>query len=247
MKYYKKLIAISFTLILCIFGVANVEAKEEVVFTSSNGVELTAKEYSFLVNAYNKDFPKNMTQEEYDFFKKGNYFDSTIEKKTYTENNSKIKQGTYYSTASKSIQITKAYSSSNCAITITATWFGDPSIKSYDLIGAYLQNVSRVGSVLTRSYSTTSSTAPSYTKTTANGVGASIRVPTAGSNISLYQAFTTTKGGTVYASYQHALANTTLAVSKQYNFSIIGYGNVFSFYGSAAGLYDRMNGVNISV
>lgn len=247
MRAYNKVIAILFTLFLSLFGAVNVNAKEPIVFTSSNGVELTAKEYNFFVNMYNKDFPKDMTQEEYEFFYKGNYFNSPIEKKTYFEKDPKLKSGTFYGTSSKCIQISSACSGSYCAVTTTVTWYGNPSVKSYDLLGAYLADVSLVNTPLTRSSSTTSSTAPSYTKTASNGVGASIRVPTAGSNISLYQALTTTKGGVVYASYQHAKSNTTLAVSKQYNFSKVGYGGVFGFYGSALSVYDQMNGVYISV
>lgn len=247
MRGYNKIIVVLFALFLSFFGMVNVNAKEPIVFTSSKGVELTAKEYKFLVNMFNEEFPKDMTQEEYDFFYKGNFFNSSIEKKTYVENDQNIKYGTFYGTSSKGIQISKACSSTYCAITTTVNWYANPSVKSYDLLGAYLADVSLVNTPLTRSSSTTSSTAPSYTKITSKGVGASIRVPTAGSNISLYQALTTTKGGVVYASYQHAKANTTLAVSKQYNFSLTGYGGVFGFYGSALGVYDQMNGVYISV
>ena len=75
MRAYNKVIAILFTLFLSLFGAVNVNAKEPIVFTSSNGVELTAKEYNFLVNMYNKDFPKDMTQEEYEFFSVSMLFD----------------------------------------------------------------------------------------------------------------------------------------------------------------------------
>ena len=43
------------------------------------------------------------------------------------------------------------------------------------------------------------------------------------------------------------MSNTTLAVSQQFNVSRIGYGGVFSFYGTATSVYDNMNGVDIAV
>ena len=60
-------------------------------------------------------------------------------------------------------------------------------------------------------------------------------------------SFKVSKGGTVFGSYQHAMQNTTLPVSQDYNFSIVGYGNVFDYYGNAIGVYDGMNGVDINV
>lgn len=63
----------------------------------------------------------------------------------------------------------------------------------------------------------------------------------------LNQDYDVSKGGTVYASYQHATSNTTLATSQNYTFSLTGYGRVFLFYNSARNIYDAMNGVDISV
>lgn len=48
------------------------------------------------------------------------------------------------------------------------------------------------------------------------------------------QTFKVSKGGTVYASYQHAMRNIFLADSKNYTLSKAGYGEVFKFAGTAA-------------
>lgn len=53
-----------------------------------------------------------------------------------------------------------------------------------------------------------------------------------------------TTGGTVYASYQHAQANITLATSKKYNFSSSGMGNVFGFYDGVGSYYDNTIGLS---
>lgn len=52
--------------------------------------------------------------------------------------------------------------------------------------------------------------------------------------------------GAVWASYQHAQANITLATSKLYNFSSNGYGGVLSFYGAASGIYDNTTGLSLT-
>lgn len=68
-----------------------------------------------------------------------------------------------------------------------------------------------------------------------------------GSNIIINQTFSTTKNGTIYASYQHAISNTSLSTSQNYTFSNLGYGRVFLFNGSARNIYDAMNGVDINI
>ncbi|MBE6145534.1 MAG: hypothetical protein E7171_02820 [Firmicutes bacterium] len=52
--------------------------------------------------------------------------------------------------------------------------------------------------------------------------------------------------GQVWATYQHAQANITLATSKLYNFSSSGYGGVLSFYGNASGIYDNTTGMHLA-
>ena len=53
-------------------------------------------------------------------------------------------------------------------------------------------------------------------------------------------------GGTVYASYQHAQANITLATSKKYNFSTSGMGGVFGFYDGVGSYYDDTPGIELN-
>ena len=51
---------------------------EEVYFTNENGVSMTEKEYNFFSEMYNKNYPKVVTQDIYDMFKDGNYFNGKI-------------------------------------------------------------------------------------------------------------------------------------------------------------------------
>ncbi len=228
-----------------ILSISNVNAQEAAYYTSSNGVSLTEKEYNFFVEMYDEDFPKGITQEEYDMYADGNFFDGKIEKKVIEEKTQPTTRGTFHSTANKSIQIATSCNSL-CTVAVSVNWINNPTIRSYDVIGAYLSGVSKTGSVTTRSSSSSTTVTATSTKTENVGFGASIKLPS-GSSVRLYQSFITSKGGHIYASYQHAMSNTTLAVSQQFNVSRIGYGGVFAFYGTATSVYDNMNGVDIAV
>lgn len=57
----------------------------------------------------------------------------------------------------------------------------------------------------------------------------------------------TSKWATVYASYQHAASNVTLAQSKAYNISHNGYGEVINFATAVENYYDGMQGVSIAL
>lgn len=215
----------------------NVSAKE-VYYTTANGIELSYDEYNFISEFYWDGFQDIMTADTYNYLVEQNAFGHKITKVT-----SKADKGT---NASKYITISKTCPS-NCVITLVNTWTASPTIRSYDVIGAYLSGVSYVSHNGTYVSSTAGTTNFYNLKTATNGMGNSVKLPNSGSNIVVSTTFTTTTGGTVYGSYQHATTNTTLATSKNYNFAIYGYGNVFDFYGSAVGVYDGMAGVSTSV
>lgn len=240
----KKIAKILFVLIVSLIFISNVSAKErEIYYTNDNGVTLTKEEYDFLGEMYWDGFQKVMTQEEYDFYNEGNYFGGTIEKKKVYD--TPLTRGTFHSTANKSIQITKSCNTT-CAISVYVEWINNPTIRSYDVIGAYLYNTSKIGSVNANSSTNEHTNVASITNIKTNGFGSSILLP-AGNKVYVRQTFSVTKGGRIYASYQHAIRNTTLATSQQYDISVVGYGRVFDFYGDAANIYDNMNGVDIDV
>lgn len=130
----------------------------------------------------------------------------------------------------------------------TLTWIKNPNIRSYDVIGAYLENVNRLD-VPSTMVVIDDSTRQNYdtVKYDNNGFGVSVLLPLTAGNIKVSQTFKTSKGGTVYASYQHANKNISLINSNAYTISKNGYGNVFNFIGNIANIYDKMNGVSIDI
>lgn len=233
-----------FIFLLSFFTLTNVNAEErKIYYTNNNGVELTKDEYDFLTEVYWNGYQSKMTQDEYDYYRDGDYFGGEVEKKIVYD--TPLTRGTFHSTPNKAIQISKTCNTT-CSITIGVEWINNPTIRSYDVIGAYLYNTRKIGTVSAYATTNNNSNFASITNVQTNGFGSSVLLPS-GSNVHVYQTFSVAKGGRVYGSYQHAIKNTTLAVSQKYNIDITGYGSVFGFYGDAVNTYDNMNGVDITV
>ncbi len=243
----KKIIGVLIMLVAVLSFSKNVYAEESIYYTTTNGIELTEEEYHFLTEFYWDGYPDMMTEAQYEEFKNSDLLDRKLQVKRIEDHGENSIQSTSHGTGAKVLKIAAACSSSNCMITLNLDWLVVPAIKSYDVIGAYLSGVSLISHNGTYVVSTTSSNYYNNLKTAYNGIGNSVKLPSSGSNFIVNMSFTTTKGGTIYGSYQHAMSNTTLPVSKYYNFSLAGYGNVFSFYGSAVGIYDGMGGVDITI
>mgnify|MGYP002569071402 CR=1 FL=1 len=228
------------------FNCLSVSAKEnEYYYTNEQGVNLTQEEYEFLTKMYWDDYPKIMTQQDYENFKDLNILGQDITVKVIDESDKSNTRSSFHETGSKRLKIATTCSS-NCYHSVTLTWKTNPTIRSYDVIGAYFNGVSLTNNPTTQVIANNSTTFATNLKRATNGIGTSFKLPS-GSNIIINQTFSTTKGGTVYASYQHATSNTTLSTSQNYTFSTLGYGRVFLFSGSARNIYDAMNGVDITI
>ena len=243
---------ILFLVVICfclITSIKSVSAKE-VFYTNEKGFEFTQDEYNFFKKVYGeklvrKYFDSNLYSE----FAGIDFSNTQVNSKVYTTNESRqnpTKDSPFYSTPAKSIQISNFCSNYMCKIFVTATWLGDPSVKSYDDIGVYLDGPTRLGTPATIAYSTTNDNVASATRYDSDGFGSSVLLPQ-GNDIIISQTFLYTGTGTVYASYQHAMSTTTLTVAQQFDIDIIGYGNVFGFFDGAEDVYDAMNGVNLDV
>lgn len=221
-----------------------VEAKsKEVFFTNSYGVEFNEKEYDYFSKMFYDGYQETITPDEFNQYEKHEMDASLVETKFAS-----IIQpySTIISTSAKTLKISTSGSSKKY-VSVVATWKGSPSVRSYDLIGAYLSGVTLNGTVTTKLTYSGGGYFSTEMKTFNNGFGVSIELPKSGNNVVISQSFTTTTGGTIYASYQHAISNLSLSDSKKYSIGKNGYGNVFIFDSSIRNKYDGMSGVNISV
>ncbi len=228
----------------CFAFISGVYAKE-IYYTNEKGVSFTKEEYEFLSMMYWEGSQDLLSEDDYNKFIKSDIMNGTINIKEIKDNNI-VLYGTSINDGSKSLKIASSCSS-NCYVSLTTNWTASPSIRSYDVIGAYLENTSLVNDVSTTVSSTSGTRSSQEIKKFNNGFGVSISLPISGSSIVVNQTFRVNKGGHIYASYQHATRSITLADSKNYTLSRYGYGGVFKFSGIASSIYDRMNGVDIAV
>jgi hypothetical protein len=234
----KRLFALAIIAICTIFVIPEVKAAE-LYYKNDNGVILTKDEYDFFSYMFWEGSQELITKEDYSRFVKSNIMYGELGDSIYTEMQTRA---TSIETNNRTLKIVKSCNS-DCLISVTLTWKNNPTIKSYDVMGAYLENTQLVNSPKTVIGST------SYTdiKTFNNGFGVSMLLPKYDAAPVINQTFRVAKGGTIYASYQHSMRNISLADSKNYTLSKTGYGGVFNFYSTAANTYDRMNGVSINL
>lgn len=250
----KRRVIVMGLLAIAIFGMnirlTNAREKTgEVFYTTPNGIELTEKEYKFLTTFYWDSYVDSMTEEQYEDFVNSDLLDRELITKSTDDGNMCSPKSTSHTTQYKNLKISAACSY-NCTVSIVLTWLGNPTIRSYDVIGAFLSGPSLLSYVDATVMNNTTVYYFDNFKTEYsayyNGIGNSVLLPS-GTNLVVNQIFTTTTGGHIFGSYQHAMQNVSLATSKSYSFSLAGYGNVFSFYGNAYGKYDGMAGVDIAV
>lgn len=231
-------------LLILIPGIVNAE---DIYFTNENGVALTKKEYDYLVERFAEGFPKIMNNEDYTNLVSEELINSKINTAYFEDAVMPLADG-YYETGSKSIKISSScYNASQCSIGVVVEWFKNPTVRSYDVLGAYLKDTKLLTEPRTYLESTSSTINSNEIVNQSTGFGVSIKLPTNASNIMLYQYYTVSKGGTIYQSYQHAKSSISLVNSKKYTISRSGYGGVFLFNSSVKNKYDGMGGVSISV
>ncbi len=229
---------------ICMDSVFAQKNENDTNYTNQKGVVVSEKEYQFINNFYGFEYFNTMTSGDYEWIRDLNVDENEVEIKT----NANIALfGTSVTQSGKNIKIAKSCSS-NCIIITNCQWLLLPNIKSYDVIGARFSGTNLVNdTIITRITSSSGTNYSTDLLRLTNGFGVSVKLPTNSSNIVIEQKYTVSKGGTVYASYQHATQNITLATSKLYTITSNGYGGVFGFYGSASNKFDRMNGISIDL
>lgn len=216
---------------------------QEVFYTNENGVSFTENEYEFIRKMFWEGAENLFTQDDYIRFKESNIINGEFDVNYYYPI---TPYATTITSKLRTLKITKSCSS-DCLISVTASWNGNPLERSYDVIGARLANTNLINNnINTRAITNTNTNSSSEINKFSNGFGVSIKIPN-GDNIVVSQIFRVEKKGTVYASYQHASSSISLQDSKKYTISQYGYGGVFKFSGNASLIYDQAAGVSISL
>lgn len=235
----KKIIILLFLMGL---GIVNVNADS--YYVNALGVSFSKEQYDYFTEMYYDGYQEIMTQTDFDSFD-NDYMNKNLVDSFYVIDINPITRATSISTPAKTLKISKTAMANSSRISTVLTWNSNPTVKSYDVMGSYLDGVSLIGSVTTKMQNNVGASTYSINKSSNNGFGTSI--PLSGSSIRLSQTFTVSNGGTVYASYQHATSSISLNNSQNYTFSKNGFGQVFIFTSPALEIYDHMSGVYISV
>lgn len=174
--------------------------------------------------------------------------------------NNNLTRGASHKTTYKNIQISSTkISTNNYYINFYTNWLLTPQVKSYDVNAMRVDDATIVAGTQkgTQNYGINGNYAEisyAYNGTNmvnqSNGFGISMNLVDAATGFQLeIEAIvtSTSKWATVYASYQHAASNVTLAQSKAYNISHNGYGEVINFATAVENYYDGMQGVSIAL
>ena len=165
---------------------------------------------------------------------------------------------TYYESVAKRIEMAVVGGSTWNYVMVVLTWKGIPSTRSFDVIGVRgyglefaegsqggEQIYTLDGNYTRIDYAWNGTNIKKHD----NGFGISMNI--VNSDITYLQAIAecdvkpTIEHPTIYASYQHAVANVSLAQSQNYTLGGAGLGSVFVFPYSIAQKYDGMTGIAI--
>lgn len=222
-----------------IFFVKNVFASS--YYENNNGVAFTKCEYDYITNLFYSGFQNNMLQNDFDAIFDKVSCNSAIYKNTLFEI---APHGNTHVTKSKNLSIKKSCGSSNCNIVIQLNWLVTPKNRSYDVIGAYLENTNFTSQSILTYINGVNITNESTFKYYLNGYGTSFLLSSDDKPI-IVQYFNVKNKGTVYASYQHSIKQISLAISQKYSLSRSGYGGVFLFENNINQYFDGMAGVSV--
>lgn len=235
-----------FLLILLSFVFIGGVNAQEIFYENSNGVILTQKEYNDISEFYWDGYQENLSQEEYDFLKKNGLFENEIKTTLVNSSDYSLLSEAEHSTANKSLKMSMSCNTT-CLVSIILKWINLPRIRSYDILGVYLDNVTPIQINKVRVNTNKGKSEYSYDKYETNGVGTSFKLPSDVTYLDISQIFLIENKGSIKASYQHARKTITSVNSKKYSFSKSGIGGVFKFNTGIQDYYDCMVGVELKM
>lgn len=250
----KKLLSvIIFAFAICFVG--SVKA-DSTYFITDNGIELTEFQYNTLVdmlsiervrsineNDYNNLHVDRMIESEYSYVTK----EVEMPEESYPGG---IIPYVYHETLSKKLTLTKLCSSTTCSLATTLYWKKKPSVNSYDVIGLRFDNTSFYSSVHAFSMTNTDGTTYYNADKDIRATNGAASIKKISSNVDYFTfdvLLNYTSNGIVFASYQHATSNVTLAQASNFQFKGTGVSGVFLWPTNIIAKYDQMAGVNLTL
>lgn len=253
--------------------------------TNINGIVISEEEYNNFIKIHTHDTIMTMDEEKYEKLKSLDYSNILTEEKyvattynqslnlttereiteeefdNFLENNSssRLANGSAsYETTAKKIVMALVGGTTWNYVTLTATWKGIPSTRSFDVIGVRgdgfeFLNGSQNGEqvyILDDEY-TVINYAWNGTNIQRHDNGFGISMNIVNSDITFLQTAVecdispTISAPVVFGSYQHAVSSVSLANSQNYTLGGGGLGDVFIYPYSISQKYDGMSGIRI--
>lgn len=234
----------NFLLILLSFAFIGGVNAQGIFYENSNGVILTQKEYRAISDFYWDGYQKNLSLDEYNFLKNNGLFENEIKTVQISDSNYNLLSEAEHTTANKSLKMSMSCNT-NCLVSITLRWINLPKIRSYDILGIYLDGASPIQVNKVRVDTNKGKSEYSYDKKENIGIGTSFKLPTDVTYLDVSQLLLLENKGSIKASYQHARKTITSVNSKKYSFSKSGIGGVFKFNTGIQDYYDCMVGVEL--
>ncbi len=219
---------------------------QELYYENSNGVSFTKQEYDKISEFYWEGYQNNLSNEDFNFLKNNGLFENEINSVEIDDNVMSLFSVSEHTTTNKSLKMSTACSS-NCLVSISLNWINLPTIRSYDILGIYLENTSAINISDVTIETNNGKSYYNYTNKSTDGIGTSFKLPTNVTYLKIAQTLIVEKKGNIKASYQHAKKNISYANSKKYSFSKSGIGGVFSFNTGIQSYYDCMKGVSVKL
>lgn len=122
----------------------DISAQEVEYYTNHYGVKFSKKEYEFISNFYFDGYQDYMTEKDYNQFIESDIINGVIN--TIVSDSENLSKELIHETTMKILKVSSSCSS-DCYVVTTLTWKSNPSVRSYDLIGAFLNGTSLNGNV----------------------------------------------------------------------------------------------------
>ena len=126
----------AFLFVITIFMGQEVYAKE-VYYTNSKGVSFTKEQYDFYTYLTHDGFQEHVTQDMLDEIAGADLSKIQVKKVGICPNPPTRDDNLYVITSAKSLEMSNYCFAGTCRIYSEVEWFGDPTVKSYDLRAAF--------------------------------------------------------------------------------------------------------------
>lgn len=130
-------------LVMCLLGLMftiklNLVNAKEIFYTNQYGVAFSENQYNYYSKMFWNGYQDLVTQDEFDYVNELNLFDSKIE--TFILQENALQPLSTLTEKSRTLTMNKSCSS-QCYISLQASWNAKPNVKSYDVIGARVNGV----------------------------------------------------------------------------------------------------------